>query len=166
MKTDPHDLAAVQTRLWDEIKAAGGTGMLGLTKSGDHYQPMTGFVERDTNEIWFFTRKDTELARELGDGGSAMFVFQADKLQASIGGELTAAFDRGRMDKYWNPVVAAWYPGGKDDPLLTMLRLECVDAEIWISDAGPMKFAWEIAKANATHNTPDAGGKTHVEFQH
>ena len=29
-----------------------------------------------------------------------------------------------------------------------------------------MKFAWEIAKANATHTTPDAGGKAHVEFQH
>ncbi len=166
MKTDTKDLAAVQTRLWDEIKKGGGTGMLGLTKSGDHYQPMTAFVERDTNQIWFFTRKDTGLVRDLGEAGSAMFVFQADKLQACIGGGLAVAFDRERMDRYWNPVVAAWYPDGKDDPQLTMLRMDCVDAEIWISDDGPVKFAWEIAKANVTHTTPDAGGKAHVEFQH
>jgi len=164
MKTDPNDLAAVQTRLWDEIEKRGGTGMLGLTRSGDHYQPMTAFVERGANQLWFFTRQDTDLVRELGEASTAMFVFQADRLQACIGGALTTAYDRGRMDKYWNPVVAAWYPGGKDDPQLTMLRLDCVDAEVWINDEGPVRFAVEIAKANATHQTPDAGGRAHLDF--
>jgi general stress protein 26 len=163
MSTDTKDLAAVQTRLWDEIAKAGGTGMLGLTNSGEHFQPMTAFVERDTNQIWFFTRKDTDLA-QAATGGQAMFVFQAERLQACIGGALSTAYDRERMDKYWNAVVAAWYPDGKDDPQLTMLRLDCDDAEVWISDEGPLKFAWEIAKANATHHTPDAGGRARLDF--
>jgi general stress protein 26 len=68
------------------------------------------------------------------------------------------------MDRYWNAVVAAWYPDGKDDPQLTMLRLDCADAEVWISDDGPVKFAWEIAKANATHQPPDAVGRAHLDF--
>jgi general stress protein 26 len=163
MKTDPTDTKAVQERLWDEIKDAGGTGMLGMVKSGQHYQPMTAFVERDTHQIWFFTRKETDLAR-AADGGPAMFVFQTDKLQACVGGALAVQFDRDRMNKYWNAVVAAWYPEGKDDPNLTMLCLDCADAEVWLSDDGPTKFAWEIAKANATHKTPDVGDRAHINF--
>ena len=44
-----------------------------------------------------------------------------------------------------------------------LLRLDCADAEVWLSE-GLAKFAWEIAKANATHKTPDRGGRAHIEF--
>ena len=35
--------------------------------------------------------------------------------------------------------------------------LDCDDAQVWVSDAGPVKFAWEIARANATGRAPDLG---------
>jgi general stress protein 26 len=31
----------------------------------------------------------------------------------------------------WNPWVAAWYEGGKDDPKLALLRFDPASAEIW-----------------------------------
>lgn len=164
MTTDTTDLAAVQDRLWHEIKTRGGTGMLGLTVSGQHFQPMTAFVEREAGRMWFFTHKGADLVYDIGKGASAMFVFQADDLQACIGGGVTPTFDRDRMNRYWSPMVAAWYPEGKDDPALTMLRMDCVDAEVWISDPRLTKFAWEIAKANTTHQPPDLGGRAHIEF--
>lgn len=160
-----HDPAAVQTRLWDELEKH-NLGMLGVV-SGEpqHFQPMTAYLERDTNQIWFFTYKDTDLAEAVAAGGAqAMFVYQLKDLQACIGGRLTLAHDRERMDKYWNAVVAAWYPEGKDDPRLTMLRLDADDAQVWISDAGPTRFAWQIAKAKATKSTPDLGDRTHLNL--
>jgi general stress protein 26 len=162
MTTDPNDLPAVKTRLWKAIEERHGTGMLGLVDSGQHFQPMTAFVEERDGQIWFFTRKDTDLAQTAA-GGLAMFVVQTNDHQACLGGRLTETFDRVRMDKYWNNVVAAWYPAGKDDPNLTMLRLDLDDAEVWIS-TNPVKFAWEIAKANAAHKTPDVGDKAHIDF--
>ena len=33
------------------------------------------------------------------------------------------------MDRYWNPVLSAWYPDGKDDPRLTLLRFDVDDGE-------------------------------------
>ncbi|MGH6908734.1 MAG: pyridoxamine 5'-phosphate oxidase family protein [Phenylobacterium sp.] len=160
MSTD--NILDVKKRLWKAIGERHGTGMLGMMDSGHHFQPMTAFVEEEARQIWFFTRKETDLA-QAATGGLAMFVIQTGDLQACLGGRLSAAFDRTRMDKYWNSVVAAWYPGGKDDPNLTMLRLDLEDAEVWIS-ANPVKFAWEIAKANATHTTPDAGDQAHIDF--
>jgi general stress protein 26 len=162
MSTDPTNIPDVKKRLWKAIDERHGTGMLGLMDSDQHFQPMTAFVEEDAGQIWFFTRKDTDLARATA-GGMAMFTIQTNDLQACIGGRLTETLDRARMDKYWNSVVAAWYPDGKDDANLTMLRMDLADAEVWIS-ANPVKFAWEIAKANATHSIPDAGDKAHIDF--
>jgi general stress protein 26 len=162
MSRHDHDPAAVQTRLWDEIEKQ-RTGMLGLMGGTQHFQPMTAFAERETSQLWFFTLKDTDLAH-AADGGMAMFVFQQKDLQACIGGSLSLAHDRERIDRYWNPVAAAWYPGGKDDPNLTLLRLDCADAEVWLSETGPVRFAIEIARANAGKRPPDLGERAHLDF--
>ena len=162
MSIDMNDRAAVEHRLWDDIERH-QTGMLGLAEE-TALQPMTAFVEREGERLWFFARSDTELARRIGQGGEGMFVFQQRDLQATITGQLSVKRDEARIAKYWNAVVAAWYPQGKDDPRLTMMRLECMDAEVWISQAGPMKFAWEIAKANATKHEPHIGGKANLHF--
>lgn len=165
MTTQPTDRADVERRLWNEIEN-NQTGMLGLT-GGDvhqHFQPMTAFVEKDASQIWFFTRTDTDLAETISEGQTAMFVVQKGDFQACLGGRLSQQHDTARIEKYWNAVVAAWYPDGKTDPHLTMLRFDCDDAQVWISHGGPVKFAWEIAKANATHTTPDVGESAHVNF--
>jgi general stress protein 26 len=162
MTTDMSDRTAVERRLWDEIERH-QIGMLGVVGSSTP-QPMTAFVEQEREEIWFFTRSDTDLARQAGEGRAAMFVFQQKEVQACISGELSVQHDPARIAKYWNAVVAAWYPQGKDDPRLTMMRLECMDAEVWISQVGPVRFAWEIAKANATKHEPHVGGKANLHF--
>ena len=164
MNIDMSDRRAVERRLWDEIERH-QVGMLGIVGAAAHHlQPMTAFVEQEHEQIWFFTRADTDLVRQIGDGHAGLFVFQQKEIQACIHGGLTARHDPARIAKYWNAVVAAWYPQGRDDPGLIMLRLECMDAEVWISQAAPIKFAWEIAKANATKHAPDLGGKANLHF--
>jgi general stress protein 26 len=164
MSIDMNDRAAVERKLWDEIEKH-DTGMLGIVGAAEHHtQPMTAFPEPERGQIWFFTRTDTDLAREIGEGKTAMFVYQQKDIQACIAGQLTLQHDPARVDKYWNAVVAAWYPDGKSDPKLTLLCLDCDDAQVWISQAGPAKFAWEIAKANTTKQVPDIGGRAHLDF--
>jgi len=165
MSTDTQDPAAVESRLWKEIDKA-RTGMVGIVDGEpQHFQPMTAFTVAEDGEIWFFTRAETDLARDASHGArQAMFVVQAKDgdVQACVGGELTVEMDREKIQRWWNPIVAAWYPQGQDDPDLRLLRLKCHDARVWISDGGPLKFAWEVAKANATHTLPDMGGRADV----
>jgi general stress protein 26 len=164
MGSDPNDREAVERRLWKEVQDE-QIGMLGVVGGEPHhFQPMTAFAEKDTGQIWFFTYDDTGLVKEIGQGGTAMFVFQTKGLWACIGGRLAVQRDRERMDKYWNAVVAAWYPEGKDDPRLTMLCLDADDAQVWVSEAGPVKFAWEIARANLEHRQPDLGGRADLNL--
>lgn len=167
MATDLHDESEVKERLWKEI-AKTRIGMLGLVGMipAQHFQPMTAFAEPEESCIWFFTRTDTELAQSVIRGAEAMFIIETKDrdVYACLGGRLRQQEDHDRLEKYWSPVVAAWYPNGKDDPLLTMLRLDVRDAQVWINQAGPIKFAYEIAKANMSGETPDLGGSAHVAF--
>lgn len=165
MSTDIKDRAAVEKRLWDEIGDHNRTVMLGAhTHPLQHFQPMTAFREPETGQVWFFTRTDTDLARSIQEGKQAMMVIQGTKFQACVSGELTLQHDPARIDKYWGPVVAAWYPEGKADPKLTLLCLDVHDAQVWLNEAGPLKFAFEIAKANATGTTPDLGGSRRLDL--
>jgi general stress protein 26 len=154
----------VQDRLWDAIDDH-HTGMLGLTHDSHHFQPMTAFVEKDTSTLWFFTKNDTDLAQAIASGiGDAAFIFLDKKLQACVDGRVSLAHDKGRIDRYWNAHVAAWYPEGKDDPTLTLLRLDVSEAAVWITEGGLLKYAFEVAKANASKTTPDVGERRDLNF--
>jgi general stress protein 26 len=87
----------------------------------------------DRGPIYIFSSSETDLVRDLGDRGMAMaqFVAQDHKLFACIEGELIADNDRAMIEKLWNPFVAAWFEGGKDDPKLQLLRFEPRDGRVW-----------------------------------
>jgi general stress protein 26 len=165
MSIDRANRHEIENRLWDEIEDA-HVGMLGVMQGGPrHFQPMTPFCEREAGRIWFFVNHRAEIVRTLGEGREAMFVVQRDgKFQACVGGQLVEDPDRAHIDRFWNSATAAYFPEGKSDPDLTLLCFDCVDAELWISEGGPLRFAWEVAKANLTHHRPDMGGKTSLSL--
>ena len=112
------------------------TMMLGLDGVEDgHARPMTAQVENDQSPIWFFASRDNELVHKLGAGKGnraiATFASKGHDLFATVHGHLRIDNDRAVIDRLWNRYVAAWYPGGKDDPKLALLRLDGERAEIW-----------------------------------
>ena len=161
------DRAELEIRLWKEIDKA-RFGMLGLAGGPPrHMQPMTAYADKEEGALWFFTKRTSDLVKETGfEGHAAMFcVLSKDQeFQACVGGDLVADHDREKIGKYWNAVAAAWFPEGKDDPDLTLLKFTPADAQVWVSRSGPLNFAWEIAKANATKTIPDVGDAAHLNL--
>lgn len=115
--------------------------MLGLDQArGSAMQPMTAQFEdqdRDNGCVWFFTAKDHDLTRALGQDNRAIasFASKGHDLFASVRGRLVLDNGRPEIDRLWNPIVAEWYEG-KDDPKMALLRFELDDAKIWQSDIG------------------------------
>jgi general stress protein 26 len=132
--------AELEAKFW---KALGSdrTMMLGLTgMEHAHARPMTGVAEDDQSPIWFFTASDTELVEALGDGARsgralATFASKGHDLFATLHGTLQVDTDRAVVERLWNPFVAAWFEGGKDDPKLRLLRFDADKAEIWLDDS-------------------------------
>ena len=148
----------LEQRLWKEIDSE-RIVMLGLVGGEPHHmQPMAAFGDKDQGSLWFFTKKSTDLVRDTGGGHDAMVCVMAkDKeFQACIHGDIVVAHDRSKIDEYWSAFVSAWYPQGKDDPDLTLMRMDALDARVWVSNGG-IAYPLKIAKANLTHKEPNVG---------
>lgn len=129
----PEELAA---RFWKALKSD-RTMMLGLDGVDDgHVRPMTGVFEDEGGPIWFFTSEDNGLVRAADADGRAIAAFasKGHDLFATVHGRLVVDTDRAVVERLWNPFIAAWYPGGKDDPTLRLLRLDGERAEIWLNE--------------------------------
>ena len=107
--------------------------MLGATGEREHHIPMNAQLDKDANSaFWFFTATDNRLA--AGGPAMAQFAAKGHDLFACISGTLVHENNRAVLDKLWNNGIAAWYPGGKDDPKLVLLRLDADQAEIWLNE--------------------------------
>jgi general stress protein 26 len=129
--TTPHDL---ETKFWKALKHD-RTVMLGVNGVEDgHTQPMTAVTEEEGHgPLWIFTASDAGLAVALGEGDRAIasFVSKDHDLFATLHGSLTVDNDQATINRLWNPMIAAWYKGGKTDPKLTLLRFDLEEAQIW-----------------------------------
>jgi general stress protein 26 len=156
-KTDPI------AQLWDEIDGT-HVVMLGSPEHSQHMQPMAPQSAREEKAIWFFTRASSEIARAAANGGIVHMCLVTDDYQACLDGDLKTTYSREHIERYWSSMVEAWFPGGKDDPEVTMLRFVPRSAEIWASTGSKLIFGWEIAKAITTGEQPDVGHHTRVTF--
>ncbi|WP_210356863.1 MULTISPECIES: pyridoxamine 5'-phosphate oxidase family protein [Sphingomonas] len=106
--------------------------MIGLT-NGEHSEPMTAQLDDERpNTLFFFSGRDNRIA----SGGDAMaqFVGKGHDFFACLAGTVSQDNDRAQIDRLWNNQVEAWFPGGKEDPNLTLLRFDIDSAELWETD--------------------------------
>ena len=104
--------------------------MLQLDADPDTAAPMTAQLDKEANSaIWFFASRASHFA---GMGpATATFSAKGHDLFARFHGTLVHETSRDRLDKQWSNFVEAWFPGGKDDPNMIMLRMDLGDATIW-----------------------------------
>ena len=118
-------------------KALAASPFVFLQRNGapDTAVPMTAQLDKDANgAIWFFTRKDHSLAP--GGPATATFAAKDNQLFARLSGYLVAETRPEKLDQHWSTIIESWFPGGKTDPNLLMLRMDLDKAEIWNSDLG------------------------------
>ncbi len=107
--------------------------MIGLDDTPDHSEPMTAQIDDDVhNAVWFFTGKDNRIA--MAGPAMAQFAAKGHDFFACLHGTLVADNDPATIDKLWSKQVEAWFPGGKADPNLLLLRYDIESAEMWEAD--------------------------------
>lgn len=119
----------------DFFKALKGSPfvMVGIDDTPDHSAPMTAQIaDGVTDTLWFFTGRDNRIA--IGGPAMAQFAAKGHDFFACIHGTLTPENDPAMLEKLWSNQVAAWFPGGKDDPNLLLLRYDLESAEMWEAD--------------------------------
>ena len=140
-KTDAEVRADLEKKLWDGLSSSSPFVMIGLKGVEDsRTRPMTVQIEEvDGNKtIYFFADKRESIVEGITETHEAVatFVSKGHDLFAHIHGNLVIDDDREVIDRLWNPMIAPWYEGNKDDPNLTLLRFDTGIANIWLNE-GP-----------------------------
>ena len=58
--------------------------------------------------------------------------------------------DPKKIEKLWNPLIKVWFPEGKDDPELLLIKIDTHSAEYWDSSSSKMVVLFNMAKALVT----------------
>lgn len=140
-----------------------------IDQRGDlHSRPMSSNGDIDENgELWFFTGAFSHKVTEIKDSPRVNVSF-ADPLNqnyVSITGRARLIRDREKIDELWRPEFRTWFPEGKDDPNLALLRIKVQKAEYWDSPASSVSFVLDFVSALVTGEEPDAGEHKQIEFK-
>ena len=126
------DAGKLKQHLWNKM-SQGPFMMVGLREGGQHSEPLTAQLDEDqVDTIFFFVGKDNRVAR--GGRAMAQFVSKGQDFFACLSGTIAVDNDRAMIDKLWTRQAESFFPGGKSDPNLTLIRPDIDDAELWESD--------------------------------
>ena len=130
-------------------------------------RPM-GLSEVDADgKLWFLSASTSNKNQEIKQDEKVQLIFSdpGGSHFLSIFGEADIYDDEKSIEKAWTPLAKAWFPEGKDDLNLTVIKVHPLDAYYWDTKNGKMISLIKIATAAFTGNTSDVGvqGKLTVE---
>jgi len=139
-----------------------------IDEQGDmHSRPMSANGEIDANgDLWFFTGASSHKVGEVSKSPKVNVSFADPKNQhyVSISGAATLVRDRKKIDELWKPEFKMWFPEGKDDPEVALLRISLEKAEYWDSPSSTIGYALSFVSSLVTGKQPDFGENKKVEF--
>lgn len=155
--TQPHEHLYAMLKDFD-------TAML-VTRSQDghmHARPMAVAELEPDADAYFVTGIDSPKVAEIEADSRVTLTFQDGKQFATVCGRVSVVRDRALLDRLWNEAWKVWFPKGKDDPEISLLKFDAEHGEYW-DNAGVkgVKYAFEAAKAYAQGERPTTDKDQH-----
>jgi general stress protein 26 len=98
-----------------------------------HVCPMQVQEVDEDGDLWFFSGSDSEHNGHLELDPQVQLFFSnpdADEY-LTIHGVAHVLRDAEKVRDLWKPMVKEWFPEGREDPRLTLLRVEPLSAHCW-----------------------------------
>jgi len=130
-------------------------------------RPMTQQQLDDNGTLWFFATDNTQLAQDIRNFPkiNVTFANPADSVYVTTSGHAEIIKNREKEKELWNPMAAAWYPQGLDDPNLALIKFDINCAEYWDSHHNKMMQLFMMAKAAVVGERPkDIAEHEKVDF--
>ena len=135
------------------------------TKDGDLVSRPLAVLQHDFDgTVWFFTADPSPKADDVAHDEHVNVAYVDGASVVSLSGTATVEHDQARIDEFWNPWVEAWFPDGKDDPHVALLKVDATSAEYWHVDKPGIVRGIESIKALITKTPPDVGDNRTVEL--
>ena len=140
-----------------------------VDENGDtHSRPMSSNGDIDPNgDIWFFTAASSHKVSEIAKlpKVNVSFADPDNQHYVSITGKAQLVRDRQKIEELWRPEFKMWFPEGKDDPEVALLKVNLEKAEYWDSPSSTIGYAMDFVSSLVTGKEPDSGENKKVNFK-
>ncbi|HEU4834142.1 MAG TPA: pyridoxamine 5'-phosphate oxidase family protein [Pyrinomonadaceae bacterium] len=139
-----------------------------VDEGGDlHSRPMSSNGDIDADgDIWFFTSASSHKVSEINKAPKVNVSFADPDKQRyiSVSGTAQLVRDRAKIDELWRPEFKIWFPEGKDDPEIALLRVNLEKAEYWDSPSSTIGYALSFVSSLVTGKEPNLGENRKVNL--
>jgi general stress protein 26 len=105
--------------------------------------------------LWFVTERYSGKIEEIARDGHVNVAMQSRMKFVSISGAATAVDDPRKVAELWNESWRVWFPGGKDDPSLILIKVQGDQGEYWDnSGTSGIRYLIEAGKAYLSGEKP------------
>jgi general stress protein 26 len=140
-----------------------------VTRSGEgrsHARPLAVAEIRPDGDIFFATDIQSPKVAEIAANPDVLVTFQSGSQFATVSGRAEVVKDRALIEQLWSEAWKIWFPDGKGDPSLCLIRVDGSAGEYW-DNAGAqgIKRAFETAKAYLKGKTPEIDEKQNAKVR-
>lgn len=131
-----------------------------ITKDADGKltsRPMSTAKVDEDGSLWFFTNEYTGKVEQISHENEVYLTYANPSKNVYIAFNATASLhdDKNKIDELWNPMLKAWFPEGKDDPKILLIKANPQEAEYWEGSANKIVLFFHQLKAAITGNYTD-----------
>lgn len=154
-------------RLYELIKDVKIAMMTTVDSGGKlHTRPMYGKDADEHGDLWFFTQIESSKAHEVSHDShvSLGYADPANQTYVSVTGKAELVRDKAKIDQKWSEGMKAWFPKGKDDPQIGLIRVHPEQGEYWDSPSSTVVQLAGYVKAAVTGQREDPGEHVKVDL--
>jgi general stress protein 26 len=96
-----------------------------------HARPMAVAQVEPGGDLWFVTDRSSGKIDDIHADAHVNVSMQGGGKFVSLAGRAAVVEDRRKVDEIWNEHMKVWFPAGKDDPRLVLLRVDADEGEFW-----------------------------------
>ena len=121
-------------------------------------RPMATQKPEPDHSLLFLTDKDSAKVYEVQKDAYVGLSYSNpdDNVYVSVSGRCNAYRDQAKINELWREDLKAWFPEGKEDPNIMILKVEIDKGEYWDSPSGLLSRAYAYARAVATGEKSDS----------
>ena len=102
-----------------------------LNDNSVHARPMA-IADMDVDgSLYFATSIDSGKLREIEADPKVALTMQDSSVYISVWGNASLSTDRALIDRLWSEPLKIWFPEGKEDPSLVIIKIDPEHAEYW-----------------------------------
>ena len=115
-------------------------------------RPMATQETEFDGTVWFLSHKESGKMAEISEDAHVSLLYSdtSDSKYVTAKGKATISQDKAKIHDLWNPMFKAWFPGGEDDPSISVIKVVVDEAQYWQASSSKIVMGVKYLAAAVT----------------